>query len=54
LYDASIASLPENIFNALALNFMTFTAFSFGCTEVTLNLHLFKDIPTIKTYLAGK
>jgi hypothetical protein len=41
LYEASMVSFPDKIWNALALNFMTFTAFSFGCREVTLNLHLF-------------
>jgi hypothetical protein len=48
VYEASIVSFPENIFNALALNFITFTAFSFGCREVTLNLHLFQIIAKIK------
>jgi hypothetical protein len=51
LYEASIVSFPDNIFNALALNFITFTAFSFGCRELTLNLHLIQVMVKIKTYL---
>jgi hypothetical protein len=51
VYEASIVSFPDNIFNALALNFITFTAFSFGCREVTLNLHLFQIIAKIKKSL---